>query len=195
MLELIVHSGHFRTDIFVFVFIPDPFYSWSSTVSIFFQFLTVELQLCDSSCLTCISLYSTWHQGHSRGWHFGDSWGSTSWGGHLILLESRIQNPTLQLQQLNQSSQRALNKEITRRQCVAQESALWHQTRQKQVESQDVRHCWVLGLQTDIFQCCCLYFHLRWCPDHPACLCGWYDICIKVSWCNEAGHCWSHQTL
>ena len=37
VLELIVHLGHFRTDIFVFVFIPDPFYSRSSTVSAFFS--------------------------------------------------------------------------------------------------------------------------------------------------------------
>ena len=69
VLELIVHSGYFWTDMFVFVFIPYPFYSQSCTVSAFFQFLTVDsrycvfrtmynivsdcgLQLCDSSCLT-----------------------------------------------------------------------------------------------------------------------------------------------
>ena len=38
MLELIAHSGHFRTDMFVFVFISDPFYSRSCTVSAFFSF-------------------------------------------------------------------------------------------------------------------------------------------------------------
>ena len=38
VLELIAHSGHFRTDMFVFVFIPDPFYSRSCTVSAFFSF-------------------------------------------------------------------------------------------------------------------------------------------------------------
>ena len=54
----------------------------------------------------------------------------------------------------------------------AQKSAIWYQTRWKQVESQDAHHFQVLGLQTDIFWYCCLYFCLRWCPDHPACLCG-----------------------
>ena len=54
----------------------------------------------------------------------------------------------------------------------AQKSAIWHQTRWKQVESQDAHHFQILGLQTDIFWYCCLYFCLRWCPDHPACLCG-----------------------
>ena len=69
VIELIAHLGHFWTHMFVFVFISDPFYSQSSTVSAFSQFLTVDsrycvfhtmynivsdcgLQLCDSSCLT-----------------------------------------------------------------------------------------------------------------------------------------------
>ena len=38
ILELIAYSGYFQTDMFVFVFIPDPFYSQSSTVSTFFNF-------------------------------------------------------------------------------------------------------------------------------------------------------------
>ena len=38
VLELIAHLGHFWTHICVFVFISDPFYSQSSTVSAFFNF-------------------------------------------------------------------------------------------------------------------------------------------------------------